>query len=155
VLVCPSPGLTAEPERLTDLIKKVGGFRIGTFPDFEAASKAPDPLAYLKKVTPYASAITAAVVRFKPGKKPGEWVHEPFDLWAYAGVVRAVGYTGTLALDSRGDQDPVENIKRAKALLESVVGPSAQDEPTDDEELLGPEDSDAAREGSDDDGEEE
>lgn len=31
-------GLTARPERITELLKKVGGFRIGTMPDFDSAS---------------------------------------------------------------------------------------------------------------------
>lgn len=129
VLICPSPGLTADPERLTDLIKKVGGFRIGTFPDFEVASKTSDPQLYLKRLTPYAAAVTAATVSFKSGKRPGEWIHEPFDLVAYAAVVRTVGYTGTLALDYRGTGDPAENLRKAKELLEAVVGPPAAPEP--------------------------
>jgi sugar phosphate isomerase/epimerase len=125
VLIAPASGITAEPDRLTDLIKKVGGFRIGTFPDFEAASRAPDPHLYLRRITPYASAVTAACVNFKPGRRAGEWVHEPYDLAAFAEVVKSVGYTGTLAIDCRGDGDPVESVRRAKDLLESVVGPVA------------------------------
>ncbi|HVU62733.1 MAG TPA: TIM barrel protein [Phycisphaerales bacterium] len=155
VLICPSPGLTEEPERLTDLIKKVGGFRIGTFPDFEVASKSPDPLGYLKRLTPYASAITAAAVRLKQGKG-GEITHEPYDLRAYADVVRSVGYTGTIALDYRGTDDPVANLRLAKTLLESVVPTGVQGEPgEDDEELIGPDESEVAEEDSDDDGEDE
>ena len=156
VLICPSPGLTEDPERLTDLIKKVGGFRIGTFPDFEVASRSADPLVYLKRLTPYASAITAATIRMKVGKKPGEYIHEPYDLRAYAAVVRSVGYTGTLALDYRGDEDPVENLKRAKALLESVVPVTPPGGLLDEEdELAEPGEADAAEEDADDDGEEE
>jgi sugar phosphate isomerase/epimerase len=155
VLICPAAGITAEPERLTDLIKKVGGFRIGTFPDFETASKAADPLTYLKRVTPYASAVTAAAIRFKPGKKPGEFVHDPYDLRAFANVVKAVGYTGTLALDARGDQDPVDTIRKAKALLESVIGTGPAEAPEADDELVAPVDSEPEGEASDDDGEEE
>jgi sugar phosphate isomerase/epimerase len=155
VLVCPSPGLTAEPEKLTELIKKVGGFRIGTFPDFETASKAADPLLYLKRITPYASAVTAAAVRFKPGKKPGELIHEPYDLRAFADVVKAVGYTGTIALDSRGDQDPADTIRKAKALLESVVGTGPAEAPEADDELITPDVSGPEGEASDDEGEEE
>jgi sugar phosphate isomerase/epimerase len=157
VLICPGPGITEDPERLTDLIKKVGGFRIGTFPDFEVASRSADPLVYLKRLTPYASAITAATIRFKAGKKPGEMTHEPYDLRAYAAVVRSVGYTGTLALDYRGDEDPVENLKRAKALLESVVPVTPPAGLLDDEDgIAEPGDSDASEEeDSDDDGEDE
>jgi len=125
ILLSPSAGLTSDPEHLTDLIKKVGGFRIGTFPDFEIASKAADPLGYLKRLTPYASAITAATMRFKAGRKAGEFTHEPYDLKAYTNVIKAVGYTGTLSIDYRGEADPVENLKRARALLESFAGTAA------------------------------
>lgn len=155
VLIAPSAGLTEDPERLTDLIKKVGGFRIGTFPDFEVASKSADPLGYLKRLTPYASAITAAAVKLKPAKN-GEFTHEPYDLRAYAAVVRAVGYTGTIALDYRGADDPVANLRMAKALLESVVPTGVPGEPgEDDEELIGPDEPEVAEEDSDDDGEDE
>jgi len=159
ILICPGQGITGDPERLTDLIKRVGGFRIGTFPDFEIASKAPDPLGYLKRLTPYASAITAATMRFKAGKKAGEVTHEPYDLKAYTTVVRAVGYSGTLSLDYRGEGDPVENLKHAKSLLESLVAPPpaaaaaipGEDLPAE-ADLSNEED---AEEGSDADGEEE
>src|SRR5262249_37490259 len=72
VLLSPSTGLTANPDRLTDLIKKVGGFRIGTFPDFQAASLAADPIHYLRRLTPYAAAVSASIVNVKASKKaPG------------------------------------------------------------------------------------
>lgn len=75
VLVMPADGLTAEPERMTDIIKKVGGFRIGTFPDFQTAAASKDPLAYLRRLTPYASAVCASTVEFAEaadGKAPGK-----------------------------------------------------------------------------------
>jgi len=64
LLLAPHDGLTAEPERLTELIKKVGGFRIGTLPDFEAASGQGDPTTYLKRLTPYASVVNASTLGF-------------------------------------------------------------------------------------------
>jgi sugar phosphate isomerase/epimerase len=64
VLISPTDGLTAEPERVTELIKRVGGFRIGTYPDFETASKAKDPIAYLRRLAPYAWAVSAATLEF-------------------------------------------------------------------------------------------
>ncbi|MFO0833164.1 MAG: TIM barrel protein [Phycisphaerales bacterium] len=63
LLISPHDGLTAKPERVTDLLKKVGGFRIGTYPDFEVASQSEDPVAYLHRLTPYATAVCAATVR--------------------------------------------------------------------------------------------
>ncbi|MFN7019705.1 MAG: sugar phosphate isomerase/epimerase family protein [Phycisphaerales bacterium] len=122
VLIHSSKGLTQDPERLTELIKKVGGFRIGTFPDFQAASMTSDPILHLRRLSPYASAITASAVAFKPGKKPGLPIHEGYDLVEYVKTVIAVGYQGTLAIDFRGEGDPVAGILNAKAVLESVVG---------------------------------
>lgn len=122
LLLAPFPGMTIEPDRLTDLIKKVGGFRIGTFPNYFDASKAPDPSLYLRRLVPYASALTASCLGFAPGKKPGTGVHEAFDLAGYTKVVQSVGYQGTLAIDYLGDGDVVEAVLSAKSVLESIVG---------------------------------
>ena len=64
VLLGPTEGLTEDPDRVTDLIKRVGGFRIGTYPDFETASKAADPIAYLRRLAPYAWAVSASTLEF-------------------------------------------------------------------------------------------
>ncbi|MFG0305205.1 MAG: sugar phosphate isomerase/epimerase family protein, partial [Phycisphaerales bacterium JB040] len=64
LLLSPCEGLTSEPERLTELIKKVGGFRIGTLPDFEQAARQKDPAMYLKRLTPYASVVNASTIEF-------------------------------------------------------------------------------------------
>ena len=79
LLMQPRPGLTGEPERLTDLIKKVGGFRLGTMPDFQTAAATDDPESYLRRITPYASLVNATTLHFDepapappPAKKPAE-----------------------------------------------------------------------------------
>jgi sugar phosphate isomerase/epimerase len=128
VLIHSSKGLTEDPERLTDLIKKVGGFRVGTFPDFQTASKAPDPLLHLRRLSPYASAITASSIGFKPGKKAGTFVHEGYDLVEYVKTVVSVGYQGTLAIDYRGEGDVAAGILQTKAVLESLVGTEEAEE---------------------------
>lgn len=64
VLIQPAAGLTEDPERLTDLLKGIGGFRIGTMPDFQTAAGTGDPVGYLKKLTPYASVINASTLGF-------------------------------------------------------------------------------------------
>ena len=64
VLIAPTSGLTQDPDRLTDLIKGIGGFRIGTLPDFEVAAQSGDPVGYLKKLTPYASVVNATTLGF-------------------------------------------------------------------------------------------
>lgn len=70
VLIAPESGLTEDPERLTDLIKAIGGFRIGSLPDFECAHKSGDPAGYLRKLTPYASVVNASTLGFVSGEAP-------------------------------------------------------------------------------------
>lgn len=129
ILVVPMAGMTADPERLTDLIKKVGGFRVGTFPDFETASRQPDPALYLRRIVPYAAAVTASCQSIVQGKGKGAPAHEPYSLSSYVKVLEAVGYTGTLAIDYRGSGDPIEGVKAAKAALEAALGPAAEPAP--------------------------
>ncbi len=62
VLISPRKGLTEKPERVTELIKKIGGFRVGTFPDFEAAIMSGEPEQYLRKLVPYASVLAATTI---------------------------------------------------------------------------------------------
>jgi hypothetical protein len=64
VLITPTVGLTEDAERLTDLLKGIGGFRIGTMPDFDTAAKTGDGVSYLKKLTPYASVVNASTLGF-------------------------------------------------------------------------------------------
>jgi sugar phosphate isomerase/epimerase len=147
LLISSSPGITSTPERLTELIKKIGGFRIGTFPDFLSASKSPDPVQFLRRLTPYASALTATSVSFKTptvaapkkgtvkggttsvvapatggGGSGGAPVHEPYDLVEYVKTVASVGYQGTLAIDYRGEGDPEVGIRNTRVVLEGALG---------------------------------
>lgn len=127
LLIGSGKGPTYEPDRLTELIKRVGGFRIGTFPDYQTAAASPDPLTFLRRLTPYAAAVTASTIGFKAGKKGAE--HQGYDLVEFTKAVIAVGYTGTLAIDYRGDGDPEEGIRQSRAALESLVGAEATDQP--------------------------
>lgn len=74
VLISPSKGLTQKPERVTELIKKIGGFRVGTFPDFEAAIISGEPEAYLRKLVPYASVLAATTIELIEPEMPDEEV---------------------------------------------------------------------------------
>ena len=57
--LCIAPGTdaTASADKVTDLLKKIGGFRVGTLPDFTAAMCSEDPQTYLRRLAPSASAI--------------------------------------------------------------------------------------------------
>lgn len=115
VLIVPHEGLTSDPSKLTDLIKKVGGFRIGSLPSFGHAHATGDIEKTLRKLAPYAESIDATIVGFK-----GE-THQPFDLKVCVDSVRAVGYVNTLALDYAGKGDPIEDLKRARGILDAAV----------------------------------
>ncbi len=122
LLLTPNTGLTGQPERLVELIKKVGGFRIGTFPDFETASAAKDPVAYLRRLCPYASAVNASTVKFKDaagGDAPP--VHAAYDLSAMVDAILSVGYDATLSVDYRGDGDVTIGIGRSRAALQAML----------------------------------
>lgn len=60
VLIEPAAGWLGSPQWHVELVKKVGGFRIGTLPTFEAACRAPDCVAALRQTAPYAGAILAS-----------------------------------------------------------------------------------------------
>lgn len=122
ILITSGKGLTQDPERLTELIKRVGGFRVGTFPDFQTASLATDPLVHLRRLSPYASAITASTVGFKAGKKADTFEHDPYSLPDYIKTVLAVGYQGTLSIDYRGEGDVLKGVERTRMVLESLLG---------------------------------
>lgn len=130
VLISPCKGLTFLPERVAELIKRVGGFRIGTFPDFQSACEHPDPVAYLRRLSPYAAVVSASTLQFKSaGKKgakgEGELVHEPYELAPLVEAVESVGYDGTLAIDYRGKGDPVQGIRTSMSVLAGALVESA------------------------------
>jgi sugar phosphate isomerase/epimerase len=113
LLLSPRPGLTSTPEQLTGLIRKVGGFRIGSLPDFEAASASGDAAGYLRSLTPYASAVTAAATGFDAKGK-----HQAFDLSTCVDAIKSVGFEGTLSLEYRGPGDPIQAILATKQVIE-------------------------------------
>lgn len=127
LLIAPNAGLTQSPERITDLIKKVGGFRVGTYPDFQAAAASNDPVNYLRRLTPYASVVSASTVKFggKTGKDDesiGPMKHEPYELEPLIDAILSVGYDGTLGIEYRGTGDAKIGVLRSRATLESLLG---------------------------------
>ena len=146
VLIAPAPGLTEDPERLTELVKAIGGFRIGTMPDFETAVASGDPVAYLKKLTPYASVVNASTLAFEIVEPAAERdddtaptgldelaaelqgmmdapppEHVGFDLNAVVGAIVAVGFDGNIALDYRGEGDGTLGVLHAREAIEAAI----------------------------------
>lgn len=125
LLLAPAAGITGTPEKLTGFIRKVGGFRIGAFPDFEAAAAAGDPTPYLKTLTPYAAVVCASFLAFDASGK-----HKGYDLDKCVQAVAGVGFDQNLTLEYRGTGDPMAAITRARQTVEALV---SAEEPTDDD----------------------
>lgn len=128
LLISPRRGLTSDPERVTALIKKVGGFRVGTMPDFQTAAASDDPGAYLRRLTPYASAVTAATMNFLPVDPEADpaapntpCTHDPYDLTIMIDAVASVGYDGSVAIDYRGKGDLSLGLLRSRIALEVAI----------------------------------
>ncbi len=77
ILVSPCDGLTSRPERVTELLKKIGGFRVGTYPDFLAATQTKDPVAYLHRLAPYATVVCGTTIQFEASPETEEPASEP------------------------------------------------------------------------------
>ena len=107
----------ATPESVSDLIKRVGGFRIGTLPDFELAAAGGHGPETLKRVAPYSTVVLASTLKFV--KKSG--AHTPYDLGEMVGALLEIGFDGALALEHRGDGDPDECLAMAKAAVEAAL----------------------------------
>lgn len=116
ILLAPNQGLTDSPDRLTDLIKRIGGFRIGSLPSFGYAAQTGDQINALRKLAPYAGGVHATVGDFtKSGK------HKGYDLASCVHAIRAVGFTNTLAIEYVGEDDPVVAIKHARDILLAAI----------------------------------
>lgn len=117
VLLQPGDGLIQAPTGLTELIKKIGGFRIGSLPSFEHAESTGETESSLRRLAPYAtSAILATVRTFAKGGQ-----HEPWDLVKCIDAVRSVGYVNTLCIDFVGKGDPVKAIEQAREQMSQAI----------------------------------
>ncbi len=125
LLVTPAPrGPLASPDGVIDLIRRVGGFRIGCMPTFGHAAASEDGEATLRRLAPYASAMVADLDPLTAPK--GGAFDERLAGWVRA--VRTVGFASTLALSS-GAKDASARIVRAREHLESVIAANAAEDP--------------------------
>lgn len=116
LLIRPNKGLTEEPDRVTDIIKRVGGFRLGVMPDFEQAAASADPEGYLRRLAPYAPIVLAATKDFD-----GAGAHADYDLAPMCESLKSIGFDAGLAIDYRGSEDPDEGVAKSKAYLEPTM----------------------------------
>jgi hypothetical protein len=116
LLIAPHEGLTHDPDRLTELIKRVGGFRIGSLPSFGHAAATGDVIGTLRKLAPYAGSVQATVEHVtRTGK------HKGYDLVKCIEAIRSVGFVNTVAIDYVGQKDPIEQIDMARQILSEAI----------------------------------
>ncbi|MDX2118218.1 MAG: TIM barrel protein [Planctomycetota bacterium] len=155
LLIAPHTGLTSTPERLTELLKKVGGFRIGTFPDFQTAAASKDPVGYLRRLTPYAAVVSASTLKFvepppdapPPSKNKSKAVAKDEDddelmgggLDALRDAILGISKKSKAAKDAAPEEEaPAEKPAKGKGKGKSAKAGSPDVGPDDDAEAKGP-----------------
>lgn len=130
VLLESTAGITEDPGRLTDLIKKIGGFRIGSLPDFRFAHDSGDFEGTLRRLAPYAGTILATLGSSARGRKPATASKDktPYDLEAGLEAVLAVGYQHAICLDHAGGRNALPMMIEARETIERFINPE-EDEP--------------------------
>ena len=148
LLISPTEGLTSKPDDLTELIKKIGGFRVGTLPDFDAAAADEDPALYLRRLTPYASVVNACLHEFEDADLSGDLdddapgsledladmlmdteapTHTTFDIVPMLAAIKAVGFEGTLAIEYKGPEDGTMGVLKGRDAIEAAFESLAAD----------------------------
>ncbi len=130
VLLEAAEGLAGDPGRLTDLIKKIGGFRIGSLVDFRFAHDTGDFEGTLRRLAPYAGTIFATVGASARGAKPAAASKDatPYDIEAGLQAVLAVGYQHAICLDHAGGPNAMATMIEAREIIERSINPE-EDEP--------------------------
>ena len=113
LLLQPAEGFTSDPDQHIEIIKKIGGFRIGALPTFSAASKTSNPLEALRKLAPYAGGIVAD---FPCGR--GKKKIDPIEGLI---AVREVGYSNSIALSYIGAKNPIKEIAKVAEKMMTVL----------------------------------
>jgi hypothetical protein len=81
-------------------------------------------VGYLRRLTPYASVVSASTIKFaaeKGDESTGPLPHGPYELAPLVEAILSVGYDGTLAIDYRGTGDAKLGIIRSRVALERLL----------------------------------
>lgn len=131
ILLEPEPGTMHPPEQLTGLIRRVGGFRIGSFPDFATATEHKDPVQYLRSLVPYASAVGVPTshkpIKGEGGEALGLGGPGAYDLASDIAGIRAVGYDAALLIKHNAASDPMPAIDATRRALEQLLSAAPVD----------------------------
>ena len=128
LLLQPHGGVLEKGEPLVELVKKVGGFRIGALPSFQHAFESGRMTDTLRKLAPYAQAMLAQVRGFNAKGEHVDWAFEPC-----IETLRAVGYGNMLALDWAGKGDGLKSLLRARDVLREALAAAESAEPEEEE----------------------
>ncbi len=124
LLLTPSDrGELSTAEGLIELIRRVGGFRIGCMPTFAHAAGTVDPNETLRRLAPYAGAMIGDLDATSP-RRGGPDLQL---LATWVRTVRTVGFASTLALGSKA-RDAVARISAARDHLETAAAAGDEDE---------------------------
>ncbi len=104
LLLQPCEGLSSDPDQHIEIIKQIGGFRIGALPTFEFAGATGDGIEALRKLAPYAGGIVADFPSGRGKKK--------IDLIEGLQAVLEVGYSNTIAVNYTGKGNVLKEIRK-------------------------------------------
>jgi len=116
LLLQPVGGLLAQGDPLVELVKKVGGFRIGALPSFQHAFESGNLKDMLRRLAPYAQAMIAEVRGFTAAGKHVDWTIE-----SAIETLRLVGFGNMLSLDYTGKGDGIKHLIKANEVLLSAL----------------------------------
>lgn len=115
-LLAMARGPTETAEGLIDIIKRVGGFRIGALADFQDAGAADDPADTIRRLAPYGPLVIASSIEFND-----EGVHARYDLNKCAGALADVGYDGSIAIEYRGARSIEQCVAWTRQAVENAL----------------------------------
>ena len=116
LLLQPSGGLLEKGDPLVELVKKVGGFRIGALPSFLHAHQSGQLRDMLRRLAPYAQAMIADIRGFD-----AKGAHTDWSLDQCVETLRAVGYGNMLSLEWAGKGDGLKHLLRARDALAEAL----------------------------------
>jgi hypothetical protein len=111
LLLQPCEGMLSDPDQHIEIIKQIGGFRIGALPTFEFAGATGNGIEALRKLAPYAGGIVADFPNGRGKKK--------IDLIEGLQAVLEVGYSNTIAINYKGKGNAIKEIKKVAEKLRS------------------------------------
>ncbi|MDG2424789.1 MAG: TIM barrel protein [Phycisphaerales bacterium] len=115
LLFRPTDGLMGTPDGVTDLVKRVGGFRIGVLPIYGTAHSQEEEIERLRKLAPYAGAMF-----FQVDSYVGKSGHKGVDLSLGIETLKRVGYASTVAIEYVG-KNPLKDLEKARDEMQAAI----------------------------------